>query len=58
MTHVCRTVQTSADSEKVGPSAFGRILGPADYAALFSRPTSIRGPFQSPPNEASHSDSA
>ena len=58
LTRVGRTVQTAADSEKVRSSAFGRILRPADYAASFSMPTSISGPFHSPPDQASHSDSA
>jgi hypothetical protein len=56
-TRVGRTVQTAAASEKVRSSAFGRILRPADYAASFSMPTSISGPFHSPPDQASHSDS-
>ena len=58
LTRVGRTVQTAAYSEKVRSSAFGRILRPADYAASFSMPTSISGPFHSPPDQASHSDSA
>src|ERR1035437_1677564 len=58
LTRVGRTVQAAADSEKVRSSAFGRILRPADYAASFSMPTSISGPFHSPPDQASHSDSA
>ena len=32
--------------------SIGRILRPADYAALFSRPTSINGPFRSTPGYA------
>jgi hypothetical protein len=49
---VGRTAHIQIESEKVCASAFCRILQPSDYAASFSTPTSIGGPFHRAPGRA------